>query len=167
MKEKIMKNPFIQWAVNLRISKWAASNPVLSKFCNYEVISYLVCGVLTTVVDYVTYFISKAAGAGTGAATTIAWVLAVIFAYFVNKIFVFFSADWTAAGIRRELIPFVSCRIFSYVLNLILMIVTVDFLHLNEALMKIASNIIVMIVNYFGSKLLVFGGAKKGDSHES
>ena len=156
MKEKIMNCQLIRWATNLKISRWAASNPFFSRFCNYEVISYLICGVLTTVVDYVSYFVCRSFGAGTGIATTIAWILAVIFAYFVNKIFVFFSTDWSLGGLRRELVPFISCRIFSYVLNLVLMLVTVDLLHWNEVLMKIGCNVIVMILNYFGSKLFVF-----------
>ncbi|MBQ8639832.1 MAG: GtrA family protein [Lachnospiraceae bacterium] len=172
MKEKVLQHPLIRWAVNLRISRWAASNPLLSRFCTYEVISYLICGVLTTLVDYVTYFVCKAIGISTGISTTVAWILAVLFAYFVNKVFVFLSTDWSIEGLRRELIPFFSCRIFSYVVNLVLMILTVDLFCWNEPLMKIGCNVIVLIINYFGSKLLVFRSAKsnshaKGDSHEN
>lgn len=156
MKNRILNHPLIRWATHLPPCRWAASHPVLSRFCNYEVISYLICGVLTTAVDYVTYFIGKGVGCSTAAATTLAWILAVIFAYFVNKIFVFFSTDWTLSGLIREIIPFLSCRIFSYVMNVVIMVVTIDFLHLNEPLMKIFSNVFVMIVNYFGSKFIVF-----------
>lgn len=164
MKEKILLNPFIRWLINLPVCRWAAANPFLSRFCNYEVISYLVCGVLTTVVDYAAYFVGKGMGLNTAAATTLAWILAVIFAYFSNKIFVFLSTDWSFSGLIRELIPFFSCRILSYLMNVVIMVVSVDFLHWNEPLMKIASNILVMIVNYIGSKLFVFR-SKKGGTH--
>jgi len=160
MKNRILNHPLIRWTINLLPFRWAASHPVLSRFCNYEVISYLICGALTTAVDYITYFIGKGLGLSTAASTTLAWILAVIFAYFVNKIFVFFSTDWTPAGLFKEIIPFLSCRIFSYVMNVVLMVVTVDFLHLNEPLMKILSNVFVMIVNYFGSKFIVFRSKK-------
>lgn len=166
MKEKILNHPLIRWIIHLPVCRWAASNPILSRFCTYEVISYLICGVLTTAVDYVTYFIGKGIGLNTAAATTLAWVLAVLFAYFSNKAFVFLSTDWSAAGIRRELFPFISCRILSYLMNVVIMVITVDRLCWNEPFMKIASNILVMIVNYFGSKLFVFR-RQKGGSHEN
>lgn len=156
MKNKILNHPLIRWLIRLRLCQWAASHPLLSRFCNYEVISYLICGVLTTAVDYITYFVGKSIGLNTAVSTTLAWILAVIFAYFVNKVFVFFSTDWTLTGLIQEIIPFLSCRIFSYVMNLILMVVTVDLLHFNEPLMKIFSSIFVLIVNYFGSKFIVF-----------
>lgn len=156
MKDKILAHPLIRWAISLPPCRWAASHPILSKFCNYEVISYLVCGVLTTAVDYITYFAGKKIGLNTAGATTFAWLFAVIFAYIVNKIFVFFSTDWTPRGLFKEIVPFLSCRIFSYVMNVVLMVLTVDILHLNEPLMKIICNIIVMIINYFGSKFIVF-----------
>ena len=38
MKDKIMNFPLIRFIINLRICQWAANNPVLSRFCNYEVI---------------------------------------------------------------------------------------------------------------------------------
>ncbi len=160
MKNKILNHPIIRWFVHLPPCRCAASHPLLSHFCNYEVISYLVCGILTTAVDYVFYFIGKGIGLNTAAATTFAWILAVFFAYFVNKVFVFFSTDWTRTGLLKEFIPFLSCRIFSYVINVIWMVLTVDFLHLNEPLMKIFTSIIVIIINYFGSKFFVFRNKK-------
>ncbi len=160
MKNKVLQNPFIRWILNLPPCRWAASHPVLSRFCSYEVISYLICGVLTTAVDYITYFAARSIGFNTAAATTLAWFLAVLFAYFVNKIFVFFSTDWSAPRLIKEILPFLSCRILSYVMNVIVMILTVDFLHFNEPLMKIFCSIFVIISNYFGSKFFVFRNKK-------
>ena len=90
MKDKIMNFPLIRFIINLRICQWAANNPVLSRFCNYEVISYLVCGVLTTIVSYVSYFLVRIFS-GVLISQCISWVLAVAFAYVSNKIFVFLS----------------------------------------------------------------------------
>ena len=94
MKDKIMNFPLIRFIINLRICQWAANNPVLSRFCNYEVISYLVCGVLTTIVSYVSYFLVRIFS-GVLISQCISWVLAVAFAYVSNKIFVFLSDDWS------------------------------------------------------------------------
>lgn len=162
MKERIMNSGIVRWAVNLKISKWAASNPVLSKFCTYEIISYIICGVLTTIVNYVAYFIARALtgslseGASILISQCASWILAVLFAYFVNKAFVFLSDDWSSNTIKRELPPFIGCRLFSFFTDTLFMLLTVKLLHLNEPLMKIVSNVFVMIINYFGSKLLVF-----------
>jgi len=149
MKDKIMNFPLIRFIINLRICQWAANNPVLSRFCNYEVISYLVCGVLTTIVSYVSYFLVRIFS-GVLISQCISWVLAVAFAYVSNKIFVFLSDDWSVPVLKKELIPFISCRIFSF------MEITVSLLCWNEPAMKLLSNVFVLLINYIGSKLLVF-----------
>ncbi len=160
MKDKILNSGLLRFLTGLKICRWAAAHPLLGKFCSYEVISYLICGVLTTALDYIVHFVCRGLGLSTGLSLTIAWISAVIFAYFVNKIFVFLSTDWSAGTLAHELTGFVSCRIASYFMNLAIMLVTVDVLHWNEPLMKLLSGILVMIVNYFGSKLLVFGRRK-------
>ena len=148
MKDKIMNFPLIRFIINLRICQWAANNPVLSRFCNYEVISYLVCGVLTTIVSYVSYFLVRIFS-GVLISQCISWVLAVAFAYVSNKIFVFLSDE-------KELIPFISCRIFSFFVDTAFMEITVSLLCWNEPAMKLLSNVFVLLINYIGSKLLVF-----------
>lgn len=155
MKDKIMNFPLIRWAVNLKISRWAAGHPVLSRFCNYEFISYLICGVLTTVINYVAYFLSRIC-LNVFLSQCTSWIFAVAFAYVSNKIFVFFSTDWSANTLRREVIPFISCRIFSFAAETAFIELTVSLLHLNEPVMKIISNVFVLLINYVGSKLLVF-----------
>lgn len=155
MKDKIMNLPLVRWAVHLKISRWAAQNPVLSHFCNYEVISYLICGVLTTIVNYVIYFLSRILF-GVLVSQCISWVFAVAFAYVSNKLFVFLSPDWSRATLKKELIPFISCRIFSFFADTVFMEVTVALLRWNEPAMKILSNVFVLLINYIGSKLLVF-----------
>lgn len=155
MKDKIMNFPLIRWAASLRICRWAAKNPLLSRFCNYEVISYLICGVLTTVVSYVSYFIARIVS-GVLASQCISWVLAVAFAYVSNKVFVFLSDDWSISVLKKELVPFISCRIFSFFTDTAFMEITVTLLCWNEPAMKLLSNVFVLLINYIGSKLLVF-----------
>ena len=122
MKDKIMNFPLIRFIINLRICQWAANNPVLSRFCNYEVISYLVCGVLTTIVSYVSYFLVRIFS-GVLISQCISWVLAVAFAYVSNKIFVFLSDDWSVPVLKKELIPFISCRIFSFFVDITVQVI--------------------------------------------
>ena len=155
MKDKIMNFPLIRFIINLRICQWAANNPVLSRFCNYEVISYLICGVLTTIISYVSYFLVRIFS-GVLISQCISWVLAVAFAYVSNKIFVFLSDDWSVSVLKKELVPFISCRIFSFFVDTAFMEITVSLLFWNEPAMKLLSNVFVLLINYIGSKLLVF-----------
>ena len=61
---------------------------------NKEVISYLVFGVLTTLTNIVSYAIlSKLFGMDYKLATTIAWVISVLFAFITNKLYVFNSKE--------------------------------------------------------------------------
>ena len=156
MKEKILDSGFIRFITGLKLWKWACANPVLGKFCSYEVISYIICGVLTTIVSYSFYFLFKALTASILLAECFSWIIAVVFAYVVNKAFVFCSPDWSRKTVIKEVIPFFSTRIFSLVAETIIMEVSVGLLHWNEPLMKILANVIVLIINYFGSKLFVF-----------
>ena len=86
----------------------------------------------------------------------LAWVVAVAFAYLTNKPFVFKSHDWSWAVVWPELVKFVSCRIGSGVLETGIIWLCVDMLGWNGVVMKLITAVLVIILNYIGSKLLVF-----------
>ena len=125
-------------------------------------IVYLIFGVLTTGVNYLVYipcyhYLGQTAFRYASAASnTIAWVFAVIFAYLTNKPFVFRSHDWSAKVVFPELAKFISCRLASGVLETAILFVTVDCLHWNGNIWKLITQILLVIFNYVGSKLLVF-----------
>ena len=56
-----------------------------------EIINYLFFGVLTTVVNYVTYLVMSPFFVLTTVPTVVAWVLSVLFAYLTNRKYVFCS----------------------------------------------------------------------------
>ena len=122
-----------------------------------DVIVYLVFGVLTTVVNYVVYLpcynVLHLSGSASNA---IAWVGAVAFAYVTNKPLVFRSHDWSAKTVLPELTKFVGCRLGSGVLETAIIFLTVDVLAWNGNAMKLATSVLVVVLNYIGSKLLVF-----------
>lgn len=123
-----------------------------------ELISYGFWGVMTTLVNYAVYFISrKLFGAENYlACNLIAWTLAVVFAFVVNKIFVFESRSWERKLVLREAWQFLSARIFSGVLDMAIMWFFVDVLGFSDVIIKIISNIIVIVLNYVLSKLIIF-----------
>ena len=122
-----------------------------------EIILYLLFGGLTTLVNIAVY----AACAdwfrwGTVASTIIAWILSVVFAFITNKLFVFESKHRSLKTLLFEACSFFGCRLFSGLLDLFIMWLTVDIWHWNGLLMKIISNIFVIIINYVFSKAIIF-----------
>ena len=123
----------------------------------YDLIIYLVFGVLTTVVNYLVYLpCYNLLGINASFSNLIAWVVAVIFAFLTNKPFVFRSYDWSANVVVAELIKFVGTRIGSGGLETGILFLTVDLLGMNGNVWKLLTSVLVVVLNYIGSKLLVF-----------
>jgi len=89
-------------------------------------------------------------------ATVIAWVLAVLFAYITNRLWVFESQADTINDFVREIIAFFACRLTTGILDLLIMFIFVDLLYCNDLLVKIGANVLVIILNYVASKLIIF-----------
>lgn len=122
-----------------------------------DAIPYLVFGVLTTVVNYLVYIpVYNLAGLSATVSNMVAWVVAVAFAFLTNKPFVFKSHDWSWRVVGPELAKFVGCRLGSGIMETIIIFLSVDLLHGNGNLWKLLTSVLVVILNYFGSKLLVF-----------
>ena len=127
----------------------------------WDVLAYLFFGVLTTVVNYVVYLpCYNLLGLSAAVSNVIAWVVAVAFAYLTNKPWVFKSHDWSRQTVLPELTKFVGCRIGSGALETGIIFLTVDLLCWNGNWMKLATSALVVILNYFASKLLVFRTGK-------
>lgn len=123
----------------------------------WDILSYLFFGVLTTIVNYVVYLpCYNMLDLSAVVSNAIAWVVAVAFAYLTNKPFVFRSHDWSAKTVVPELSKFVGCRIGSGLAESLILLVAVDMLGWNGNLWKLLTNVLVVILNYIGSKLLVF-----------
>ena len=122
-----------------------------------ELISYVFWGVMTTVVNYVSYtLLTEVMHIYYLTGTVIAWAVSVLFAYFVNKLFVFQSRDWAWRVALRELWQMVAARLFSLGLEMAIMWFFVDTLSCNHLLVKLAANVVVVIVNYVLSKFIIF-----------
>ncbi len=133
-------------------------NRLISLIKKYrDVIAYLFFGGVTTLVNLVVYYLCyEVWGVANTPSVVIAWVIAVLVAFLTNKPFVFQSHDWSPRVLAPELGSFLGCRIGTGVLELVLMYLTVDVLHFHGMLMKLLVNILVILLNYVGSKLLVF-----------
>lgn len=122
-----------------------------------ELIKYLVIGVLTTVINYIIFAILvKVANIDMHVSNIIAWIVSVIFAYFTNKLFVFESKSFELKVIGKEVLSFGAARIFSLLLEEVILYIFVNLLNMNELIIKLIANVIVIIVNYILSKFIIF-----------
>ena len=124
---------------------------------NKEVILYLFFGGCTTLVNIVAYAAATRLLSMTVVfATALAWLLSVIFAYVTNRKYVFESTAYGGKADLIELVSFLGCRIFSGVLDIFLMWLLVDMAGFPDLVIKILSNIIVIVLNYVASKFWIF-----------
>lgn len=134
-----------------------------------QVILYLIFGVMTTAVDwgisFLLYYFWGAAIEKTvllvHVVNTIAWAAAVLFAFVTNRLWVFHSDSKGFLPILRELGSFAGGRVMTLLLQEAMFAVFFDWLGVNEYLVKIVAAVLVVVLNYFISKLLVFR-KKKG-----
>lgn len=122
-----------------------------------EVISYCIFGAGTTFVNIIVYYVcAHVLGIDTVLSTGVAWVLSVLFAYVTNKIWVFESYAVGFWQVLKELFFFFTCRFLTGLLDIGMMYVFVDRFDFPDMLMKILTNVIVIVANFVASKLLIF-----------
>ena len=129
-----------------------------------EQLLYLIFGGLTTVIDWVISFLLYYLWDGAmqnipalvHVADVIAWVAAVSFAFITNRIWVFESRKKGFLPIMGELVSFAGGRVLTLLLQEAIMAVFVTWLGLNKYMFRILAAILVIVLNYFISKLIVF-----------
>lgn len=87
---------------------------------------------------------------------SLAWLVAVTFAFFTNKVWVFGSRRFTLNLIMKEGIRFYGSRLFTGMLDVLFMYVGIDIFAGNPAVWKAASDIIMAIINYVASRYWIF-----------
>ena len=127
-----------------------------------EPVSYVFFGGLTTLVNWLVYLcLVNLMGGGKSTvavlwATVLAQVAAITFAYVTNRKWVFQSRAQGAGKIAWEAVRFFGCRTASIFLDMGIMFVGVSLLAFNDLVMKIISNGLIILANYFFSKIFVF-----------
>ena len=153
---------------------WLNRHRLFGKIFNREVLSYLLFGALTTVVSLITFWLPDRLFKAIGypgvvhyvlhsdknfayiEANVISWVCAVAFAFVTNKLFVFESKAKDKKTVLRELSSFVGGRVATLLIDTFFMFLFVTVLSMREMIAKIIVQVIVVILNYFISKWIVF-----------
>ena len=129
-----------------------------------EIVSYLIFGVLTTVVSLVLYYglvytiLNPEVAWQLQLANIISWIGSVLFAYVTNRKFVFHSTNQNKL---KEAGSFFGARIITLVMDMAIMFLGVTLWHFNDKIVKLASQAIVIVANYVFSKLFVFREKQK------
>lgn len=122
-----------------------------------EAFLYLVMGGLTTLVNIVSfYFLDEYTTTNLAISATVANILAIIFAYFSNKLWVFERIEKDAKGTVKEIVLFLGFRGVSLGIDVGLTVLMVSIFGIKALLAKIIANVVVVIVNYAASKWLIF-----------
>ena len=141
-----------------------------------EIISYVFFGALTTAVSFVSYSLFVlffnalgfknvqffGASLAVLIANILSWVCAVVFAFVTNKLWVFESKSFEKAVVMPEFLKFLSSRIATGVLEIVLVPLLVSLglgfalFSIDGLLAKLIVTVLVIILNYVLSKLLVF-----------
>ena len=157
----------VKWFCNLNICKFAMKNKFFQKIFNYEMITYLFFGIAATVINWGCYWLfcfifkipindpSSNHAFLSGVANTIAFIIALIFAFFTNKLIVFKSKETSFKNTSREFISFAIARLLTFILESAILTIS-NIFGLNLVIMKIVAGIIVVILNYIFSKLFIF-----------
>lgn len=124
-----------------------------------EVFTYLVFGVLTTVVNYIVYFAAtRLFQINYLFANGLAWVVAVLFAYWTNRRWVFESRVRGKGARCVEFIKFVGGRVASLLIDMAIMYLGITVLGLlrYDVVVKTVAQVFVIVANYVISKYFVF-----------
>ena len=124
-----------------------------------EIINYLIAGVLATIVSLAVYygcvltFLNPDDPIQLQIANILSWIIAVIFAYFTNRKFVFESKEKNKI---KEFTKFTGSRVLTLLLDMFTMWLGVTIIGASDKIVKIISQVLVIVGNYLISKLFVF-----------
>lgn len=122
-----------------------------------QIALYLIVGICTTLINIVSYwFFTRFFTVSVMLSTALAWTTAVLFAFFGNKWLVFQSHCSGNKAVLREFFSFLCCRIATGAFDFLAMGIFVDVMEFPDMVVKVVSNILVIIGNFIASKYLVF-----------
>ncbi len=123
-----------------------------------EIFDYLFFGGLVTIVNFISYYIpANIIGVDKIVSNLIAFIISVIFAYVVNKEYVFETKWEGIQNVFKEFSSFVISRIGTGLLcDILIFAFMINILNINDVISKIFTQILVVILNYIVGKWFVF-----------
>ena len=136
----------------------------IKKFLFSETVKYIIVGILTTLINIVIFrlllFVFNKNlpdfKYNWFFAEVPAFIIAVLFAFFMDKYFVFKKTDTKVSETIQELINFFMMRIISELVHMLGLFVFINILKLDALYSKIGLSVIVVMLNYLFSKFFIF-----------
>lgn len=111
--------------------------------------SYVISGIVTTAISWVTYKVFLMLDIQYAIAFTLSWIIAVTYAYLSTRKKVYESKNISKKEVSIEYIRFCIGRVVTYLLNLSLLYIAVDKLGMDEFYSNCVITVIVIILNFF------------------
>lgn len=141
-----------------RIMEWkifSVFKPLYDKY--KEILLYLFFGGLSFIVSIGSYALfDYPLGFTPLVANIFSWIFAVTFAYVTNRIWVFTDVAHQAKGVIREILTFFAGRLATLGVEEVILYIGINVLGGNSMLVKVIGQIVVIVSNYFISKIIVF-----------
>ncbi|MBR5452385.1 MAG: GtrA family protein [Clostridia bacterium] len=126
-----------------------------------EAIRYIIIGICTTLVNYLCFAIlADLIKLDVTVSNVTSVIISILFAYVTNKLFVFRSHCENLKQLIFEFVKFVGARGITMVVEIGGLYLLHNLLFMDKHIAKISVQVIVIVGNYFISKLIVFKGKK-------
>ena len=183
MKLKALYEKLLAWVFSIPpLKKLQEKLPVLNKLLHWEIVSYILFGLLTTVVNLLAYWaVNLFAGKDyetkvlftVGSfdfrwiylANAAAWIIAVLFSFVTNKLFVFESRAKDAKTVARELASFFGARLLSFLIFEELLFGLLSHF-MNSWIAKLVLAVFIVVFNFVASKLVIFRKKAEGGKNK-
>ncbi|MCI9287823.1 MAG: GtrA family protein [Clostridia bacterium] len=127
-----------------------------NKLLNRETILYTIFGILTFFVGIIVYQVFLYFGVDYKISNLFSLILGKLFAYVMNKFFVFRCRQDNFNAFLKEFMSFVFARGLTALVDYFGVIVMVEIFGMDKLLSKYLFQIIVIFMNYFFGKQMVF-----------
>lgn len=130
---------------------------IIKKLFTREIIMYLIFGVLTTLVNLITYFsLVNILNIEENTSNIIAIIISILFAYFTNSYIVFKVKRNNIKEKVIEFFKFILGRVFTMVVEIVGFFIMFNLLNITDIISKPTITFVVIVLNYFISKYFAF-----------
>lgn len=134
---------------------------IIIRLYNSSVVRYVFFGGCTTMVNLISFYLLRNVGRlPLQAANIISIILAILFAYVVNSLFVFQDSCKTLREHVAPFFKFISARLVTMVIEVGGVWLLVQIMGMEDMLGKFLTQFLVLVLNYVFSKFFVFTSKK-------
>ena len=137
---------------------------IFKKIFLSEVFLYIYIGFMTTMISLISFKLLNDKLNPTGTKDSLGWmvaeilafIIAVTFSFFADKLVVFKSYSFVPTRLFAEFGLFISARLITEGINIVLMYIVINVMKQEAMVGKIVSSVVVIVLNYLFSKFIIF-----------